>query len=243
MLGSVRQDVLRRRSNRPIRAVRLSLVSALERSDSVAPAKMTLPPPTDEALMSAFAAGDEAAFRTLFERHSSATLSFLYGCMSNRELAEDLLQETFSRVCRHRDDWTAGARGGEGDSFRAWLFAIARNIARDAGRRATVRKRAAEELESNGRTIPTEGIAPAPEPPPDEKVANERTARKLLAALDDLPAAQREAFVMVRLKELSYEEVATALGTTVAASKMRVARATAALADILGDELEGLDVK
>ena len=60
--------------------------------------------------------------------------------------------------------------------------------------------------------------------------------RKL--SLEKLPDAQREAFVLIRLQELSYEEVATTCGTTVAAAKMRVARATAALAEILKDVLK-----
>jgi len=226
VLASVRHTIRARRA-RPIRAVRLSLGRLLP------PETVSLPPQTDEALMSAFARGDEDAFRTLFQRHSGATLSFLYASTSNREAAEDLLQETFARICRHRDDWATGIRGGEGDSFRAWLFAIARNIARDAGRRATVRRRAAEEPEL---FVAHEGVVPAGEVAPDDAAVRNNLAHQLLAGLEQLPESQREAFVMIRLKELSYEEVATALGTTVAATKMRVARATAALAEILGDD-------
>ena len=227
MLATVRHTIRARRA-RPIRAVRLSLVSA------TATETVSLPPETDEALMSAFARGNDDAFRALFQRHAGATLSFLYASTSNREAAEDLLQETFSRICRHRDDWATGIRGGEGDSFRAWLFAIARNIARDAGRRATVRRKAAEEPE---RILLThDGVLPAPEVSPHEAAVRDDLARQLLKGLEQLPESQREAFIMIRLKELSYEEVATALGTTVAATKMRVARATAALAEILGDD-------
>lgn len=193
---------------------------------------------TDEALMRAFANGNEASFRELFHRHGDATLAFLTASTANRELAEDLLQDTFARVFRHRDDWR-GARGGEGDSFRAWLFAIARNLARDAGRRATVRRRAADEIREGasptGENVPA---ATSPEVAPDEAVYRQTSARRILAALDQLPEAQREAFVLIRLQELSYEEVATACGTTVAAAKMRVARATAALAEILKDVLK-----
>lgn len=197
-------------------------------------------PPNDEALMVAFARGDDSAFRALFDRHANATLSFLYGCTANREAAEDLLQETFSRVCKHRDDWADGTRGGEGDSFRAWLFAIARNIARDLGRRTTVRRRAAEEMrDPDGHFADEhEGIAPARETAPDEAFEHNALAARIVEALGALPESQREAFVLVRLKELSYEEVATALGTTVPAAKMRVARATAALAEILGEETD-----
>lgn len=199
---------------------------------------------TDEALMRAFAEGDEGSFRELFRRHGEATLAFLHASTSNRELAEDLLQDTFARVFRHRDDWRvtgAGskARGGDGDSFRAWLFAIARNLARDAGRRAAVRRRAADEIREGaspaGASLPA---ATAPDAAPDEAVHRDHAARHILAALEKLPEAQREAFVLIRLQELSYEEVATACGTTVAAAKMRVARATAALAEILKDVLK-----
>ena len=206
-------------------------------AQTTSPEPVTVTPPTDEALMVAFARGDEGAFRALFQRHATATLSFLYGCTSNREAAEDLLQETFSRVCRHRDDWADGLRGGEGDSFRAWLFAIARNIARDAGRRATVRRKAAEEMSRpNAPADVHDGVVPTAEAGPDEALAHDDLARRVVDALARIPENQRDAFVMIRLKELTYEEVASALGTTVPATKMRVARATAALAEILGDE-------
>lgn len=187
--------------------------------------------PTDEQLMRSFANGDEGAFRELFRRHGEATLAFLTASTSNRELAEDLLQDTFARVFRHRDDWR-GARGGEGDSFRAWLFAIARNLSRDAGRRTTVRRRAADEIRDGALAAPT---ATTPDAAPDEAAHRGDAARRILAALEKLPEAQRDAFVLIRLQELSYEEVAAACGTTVAAAKMRVARATAALAEILKD--------
>lgn len=190
---------------------------------------------SDESLMRAFANGDEASFRELFRRHAEATLAFLQASTANRELAEDLLQDTFARVFRHREDWR-GARGGEGDSFRAWLFAIARNLARDAGRRAAVRRRAADEIREGatpaGEHVPA---ATSPEAAPDEAAHRGAAARRILAALEKLPDAQREAFVLIRLQELSYEEVAAACSTTVAAAKMRVARATAALAEILKD--------
>lgn len=206
------------------------------------------PAETDESLMTAFAAGDEHAFRALYRRHANATLAFLVASTANREAAEDLLQETFSRVFRHRDDWSGGGRGAEGDSFRGWLFAIARNLARDAGRRATVRRRVAEELApAHGARMGSRPLG-APEEPlllrpsreltPEEISEREDLARRITGALGKLPDAQREAFVMIRVQEMSYEEVAQACATTVAAAKMRVARATAALAMLLGDEFD-----
>lgn len=199
--------------------------------------------PSDEALMSAFARGDEASFRALYHRHASATLAFLLASTSNREAAEDMLQESFSRVFRHREDWRDGLRGGEGDSFRGWLFAIARNLARDAGRRATVRKRVAADFGDTAAATPAGAGVPLPgmgaaSPAPDVAAERENLARKLGAALQRLPEAQREAFVLVRLQELTYDEVASACGITTAAAKMRVARATASLAELLGSDFD-----
>ena len=180
---------------------------------------------SDERLMVAFASGDEQAFRTLFARHAQAALAFLVASTGSREAAEDLLQETFARVFRHRLDWRRDL--GETDSFRAWLFAIARNLARDASRRAAVRRKVAEEPE---RVLPPRATPTTPQ----QEIEHEHLARDLTAALAELPEAQREAFVLARLRELSFEEVAAALGTTVGAAKMRVARATATLAARLG---------
>src|SRR5689334_5071516 len=80
---------------------------------------------TDEALAADVARGDAAALRALYERHERLTFNVLLRLTGNREAAQDLMQETFTRV------WTM-ARTFDPDRgrFKGWLVTIALNLAR-----------------------------------------------------------------------------------------------------------------
>jgi DNA-directed RNA polymerase specialized sigma24 family protein len=80
---------------------------------------------SDEELMEVLMAGDQAPLRPLVERHHANLLGFLYRMVGgDRQLAEDLVQDTFLRLIRQR---TYAANR----PFKPWLYAIASNLARD----------------------------------------------------------------------------------------------------------------
>ena len=81
---------------------------------------------SDEALMQAYAGGDQAAFADLVARYSDRLLGYLVRLSRNREEAEDLFQETFRKV--HQNAYRFQQRG----SFKSWLYTIATNVALDA---------------------------------------------------------------------------------------------------------------
>ena len=86
-----------------------------------------MPEPTsDEILMAAYQAGNEAAFTELFERHGGSVYGFLARRLPERALADDLYQEVFLRL--HRARHTYDSRR----PFRAWLFGIVHNLLVDA---------------------------------------------------------------------------------------------------------------
>src|SRR5438132_4500131 len=70
--------------------------------------------------------GDHEAFRLIFERYSRPVISFIYDVVSDRELAEELTQETFVRAYRNLGTMR------EETKLSTWLFGIARNVAREA---------------------------------------------------------------------------------------------------------------
>lgn len=78
-----------------------------------------------EILMAAYQAGNEAAFRELFERYAGRACGFLVRRLGDPSLAEDLYQEAFFRIHRARSSYDSNR------SFRAWLFGIVHNLPTD----------------------------------------------------------------------------------------------------------------
>jgi RNA polymerase sigma-70 factor (ECF subfamily) len=173
--------------------------------------------PTDDALMQRFCHGDEAAFDMLHQRHAAAVLAYLTRMLRDSALAEDLLQTTFLSFVRARGRYEAGT------NVRAWLYAIATNAARDALRRHRARP---ERLTETG--APPEVARESIEP------RDRSAARAVEAALSKLPPDQREAVVLHKLQELSFEEIGTALGISVGAAKVRAHRGYQRLRELLG---------
>jgi RNA polymerase sigma-70 factor (ECF subfamily) len=97
---------------------------------------------SDEQLMAAVLAGDQAALATLVTRYHAPLLGYLYRLVAgDRPLAEDLVQDTLLRVLRQRT-YQADR------PFKPWLYEIATNLARDHFKSAAVRQR--------GRTVDEE---------------------------------------------------------------------------------------
>jgi len=161
---------------------------------------------SDDALMVRFCRGDEAAFGVLYDRYAPQLEAFLRRLVRDQTLAEDLLQTTFLSFVRARGRYVATA------GLRAWIFSIAANAGRDA-----LRRRGARREEALGADIGNvSGPAPATSDPP--------LARAIEEALRQLPEDQREAVLLHKMHGLSFPEVASALGTTVGAAKVRAHR-------------------
>jgi RNA polymerase sigma factor (sigma-70 family) len=173
--------------------------------------------PTDDALMQRFCRGDEAAFDMLHHRYAAAVLAYLTRMLRDSALAEDLLQTTFLSFVRARGRYEAGT------NVRAWIYAIATNAARDAVRRRRARP---ERLTDTG--APPDDVAETAAP------RDPAAARAVEEALTRLPPDQREAVVLHKLQELSFEEIATALSISVGAAKVRAHRGYERLRQLLG---------
>jgi RNA polymerase sigma factor (sigma-70 family) len=161
--------------------------------------------PTDEQLMMRFCEGEPQAFDVLFARHGPPVHRFLARASGNPEAADDLTQAAFLSLVKARERFRAGAR------FKPWLYAIALNAARDW------RRRHREVLTREG-TLPTTLAA---EPASQSDAGLEKAVR---AALNELPANQREAILLHRYEGLSFAEVAEALGASETAVKVRAHR-------------------
>jgi RNA polymerase sigma-70 factor (ECF subfamily) len=149
-------------------------------------------------------------FESLYRQYAGDVFRFAHWLCRDRAEAEDVTAETFVRA------W-AGADRSRTATVKGYLFTIARNLAR---KRAQAR---VGQLELDEE-------APAAPPRLDERLAANAELRQVLAALDELPPAAREALVLRADQGLSYQEIAALLGISVASAKVHVHRARHKLA-------------
>ena len=169
-------------------------------------------PDEDAKLMLAFQAGDRAAFENLFARYTNPLIGFLVRMVPDRGRAEELAQETFVRVHGAKDRYQPRAK------FSTWIFGIAHNLALNELDRA-YRKRE-EPLEPVHERLGDElGSDLA------EELDATRTARRIAAALERLPARQRAAVTLRSEQGLGYEEIAGVMDTSVSSVKSLLHRA------------------
>jgi RNA polymerase sigma-70 factor (ECF subfamily) len=176
--------------------------------------------------MDRYASGDDSAFSTLYDVLSPRMHAFLLRRTRDPALADDLLQQTFLQMHCARRHFTPRAE------VLPWAFAIARRLVIDR-----VRKAQHEPLRSEPPPDDDDGISepPSREIGPDDAIERAQISRRIDRELARLPAAQREAFELVKRDELSIAEAAQVLGTTVAAVKLRAHRCYLALRVSLAD--------
>jgi RNA polymerase sigma-70 factor (ECF subfamily) len=169
----------------------------------------------DDRLMARGAQGDEEAFRLLVTRWERPVYAFLERVLGSREEAQDLGQETFVRVFLQAHRYRATGR------FRSWVFRIAGNLARSRLRRRRIVGWVPFDPFRHDRA--------SDEPDAEERALRGERQRAVRAALARLPERQREALVLRRYHDMSQEEIAAAMGTTVAAVESLLSRAMTAL--------------
>jgi RNA polymerase sigma-70 factor (ECF subfamily) len=151
----------------------------------------------------------------LFARYREPVYRFLCRLLGDRAAAEDLTQDVFLRAL--------GAVYRAGDQERAWVFQIARNLARDHARRA----------EHRG---PVVEVVDEPSPFTDRAVA-----MTVAAAIGGLADQDREMFLMREIGGLSYGEIALACDATADAVRNRLHRARLALRQALAPSIVPLN--
>jgi RNA polymerase sigma-70 factor (ECF subfamily) len=182
----------------------------------------------DEELMAAYRDGDAAAFDALYARHRGGVFRYFRRHTGSAALAEELFQDVWMRLIDARGRYAPQAK------FTTWLYTIAHNRLMDHFRAAgRVSFATADDPDDD----PLDDL-PAPDPRPEDVIARKQDAQRLLAALDALPAAQREAFVLQQEGELSVEEIAQVTGVTRETAKSRLRYALAKLRVTLRSPVE-----
>jgi len=176
---------------------------------------------TDEDLYRRFRRGDAAAFEQLYGRYRQPLYLFLLRSSASEADAQDLFQELWDRVIRARD-------GFDGGSIRAWLYRIARNLRIDLYRRQQLRPASAH--------ADTEQL-PGNDPGPQRHSEDEDCVELLKRQIGQLPADQRDAFLLKEEGGLSLATISelAGVGRETIKSRLRYAvkRLRAALEDCL----------
>jgi RNA polymerase sigma-70 factor, ECF subfamily len=169
--------------------------------------------PTDAALAASAVSGDTGAFEMLMRRHYAAVWRIAFLSVRDEAAAEELTQDTFMRAYSALGGWRGDA------SLRTWLATICRRLCIDRARLKQLEMVSAPDLEAvGGSTAETEALA---------------DRFDLRAALDQLPAEDRDAFLLVHHYGYSSFEAATLLGVPASTVRSRVGRARQRLAAAL----------
>ena len=189
-------------------------------------------PDDDVELIRVLAEGDPAARRealgTLFDRHQRRVFNVAWRVLGDRTLAEDVVQEVFSRLPRV-------ARGFRGDaSLTSWLYRVTVNRAIDRRRREA--RRPAGRFGDTPVEVQDSGLPgrATPTSPESTARASER-AERVQAALLTLSPKLRAVAVLRYVEGLSYDELAEAMNCSLGTIKSRLNRAHTALRAALAD--------
>ncbi len=187
------------------------------------PGRMSAPGKTEPTeLIVRARTGDTQAWGDLYREYAPAIFRFCRRAMPTREDAEDATMEIFMKL---RDKLM---QYDQSRSFTAWLYKVAANHCWDMLRRRRVR----QDKETEDVTeIPLE----APEPNQLEKLIEERTSEEVRRALDKLGLRARMALVMRYYSDMSYDEIADALGVRRAFVGVVLLRARHELRQALGE--------
>ena len=175
---------------------------------------------TELALIRRLRDQDQAAFDAVFDAYHARLYNFLARLSRRRDLAEDLLEETWLRLVAHAGRLEPDTRLG------AWLFTVARNLYISYCRSRSFDESTATDL------IAIWPLA-APSPSPFEMAAASELERRVDQALARLPARSREVLLLVAVEGFTPGEAAVICGVSAEALRQRLSRART----MLGREL------
>ena len=181
------------------------------------------PKDPDIAVMLRFQKGDEKAFETIVTKHQRNVLNLIYRYLGNATQADDAAQEVFLKLYRARHKYTPKAK------FSTWLYRITVNHCLNEIRSRKTQPASLDPIDD--MTEQGENRAP------DDQIRQGELRQAVKEAIDALPENQRMAVILARYEDMSYEEIAETMKTSLEAVKSLLHRAK----ESLQQKLSGYD--
>ncbi len=201
--------------------------------------RRTLPPrdsgESDEKLMLRAGQGDKGAFNIIVRRYTSRMVNLAYQIVGDRDLAEDVAQDTFLRAYR------SAARYREISKFSTWLYTIAINLCRNELRRRKFRTYSLEGMAERQDDDRLRIDIADETTKPDLDLERKETGRLVREAVASLPEKFRTPLVLRDIQELSYEEIGEIMELPEGTVKSRINRGRLRVKEILKPLFEETD--
>ena len=173
-------------------------------------------PTPDALLVKNYIAGDENALAVLINRHQSKLYGFIYSKVGDRDLTDDIFQDTFIKVIKTLKSNSYNEEG----KFLPWVMRIAHNLIIDHFRRNKKMPMFRETEEFSIFSIMSDQSLTI-----ENQIITEQVEQDLKRIIQELPADQREVVLMRMYQDLSFKEIAELTGVSIntALGRMRYA--------------------
>jgi len=172
---------------------------------------------TDEQLVNAYAKGDNEAFDALLNRHQERLFNYILGIVKNKDVADDIFQETFVKaiVTLRQGRYT------ESGKISSWLTRIAHNLIIDLYRQ----NKSENTISTDNTDIDILNRRELADSNIEDHLINDQILTDVRRIMDALPDNQREVLDMRFFRDMSFKEIAEATGVSIntALGRMRYA--------------------
>ena len=170
----------------------------------------------DALLVKSYVAGDEKALATLINRHESKIYGFIYSKIADRDVSDDIFQDTFIKVIKTLKSNSYNEEG----KFLPWVMRIAHNLIIDHFRRNKKMPMYRETEEFSIFSIMTDNSMTI-----ENQMISEQVEKDLKKLIAELPEDQKEVLVMRIYQDLSFKEISELTGVSIntALGRMRYA--------------------
>ncbi|BCY28900.1 RNA polymerase sigma factor [Flavobacterium okayamense] len=171
---------------------------------------------SDAILVKNYVGGDELALATLIERHQAKIYGFIYSKIQDRDVCEDVFQDTFVKVIKTLKTKSYNEEG----KFLPWVMRIAHNLVIDYFRKS---KKMPMQRDNDEYSIFS--FISDNSPNIESRIITEQVELDLSRIIEELPDDQKEVLVMRIYQDLSFKEIADLTGVSIntALGRMRYA--------------------
>ena len=170
----------------------------------------------DAVLIKKYIAGDESALGTLIERHQSRIYNFIFSKINDRDLCDDVFQDTFIKVIKTLKSHSYNEEG----KFLPWVMRIAHNLVIDHFRKNRKMPMLRETEEFSIFSIMSDGV-----PNVEKQMITLQIEEDVRKLIQELPEDQKQVLMMRMYHDLSFKEISEQTGVSIntALGRMRYA--------------------